>query len=246
VLYYVSKCFWLIVQPVHLWFLLLAVGIGFVVARRRRIAFGVLAFDALLLLIVATLPVGSWLIAPLENRFPPLRNMPAHVDGVIMLGGNENVAFTDLARLYPMAKLVFAGGEPSPLNAVLDPASPPRGTPQWMGIDTGRITFESKSRNTFEDVAKAKAIVHPASGETWILVTNAFHMPRSVGLFLAQGWQVVPAPVGYQTGADSDDVVGKINVERNLRLLSVASKEWIGMFANRLLRHSQCFFPGPV
>jgi uncharacterized SAM-binding protein YcdF (DUF218 family) len=245
VLYYVSKCFWLIVQPVHLWFLLLAVGIGLVVAHRRRTGLGFLAFDALSILIVATLPVGSWLMAPLEARFPPLRKMPAHVDGIIMLGGNVNVAFADLARLYPAARLVFAGGGPPAQIAVLDATSPPQGSPQWMGIDAGRITFEPESRNTFEDVTKAKALVRPASGETWILITDAFHMPRSVGLFQGQDWQVVPAPVGYQTGGDGGHVVGKLDVELNLRLLSLASKEWIGLFANRLLGHSGRLFPGP-
>jgi uncharacterized SAM-binding protein YcdF (DUF218 family) len=115
-----------------------------------------------------------------------------------------------------------------------------------MGIDTSRITFEPESRNTFEDVVNAKAIVHPIPGETWILVTLAFHMPRSVGLFRAQGWQVVPDPVGYQTGTGGSDTETNLNFAQNLTLLSVALKEWIGMLANRLLGHSESFFPGPA
>jgi uncharacterized SAM-binding protein YcdF (DUF218 family) len=74
-----------------------------------------------------------------------------------------------------------------------------------LGIDTHRITFERQSRNTFEDVFYAKAIIHPAPGETWILVTGASHMPRSVGLFRGQGWQVVPYPANSITGAGPDD-----------------------------------------
>ena len=77
-----------------------------------------------------------------------------------------------------------------------------------------------------------------------ILVTSAFHMPRSVGLFQAQDWRVVPNPVGHQAGA-GDVAIPNFDFAQNLTLLSVALKEWIGMFANRLLGHSERFFPGP-
>jgi uncharacterized SAM-binding protein YcdF (DUF218 family) len=74
-------------------------------------------------------------------------------------------------------------------------SSPTRGEmARWMGTDTSRITFVRESRNTLEDALNAKAIVHPTPGEVWILVTSAFHMPRSVGLFRAQGWRVVADP----------------------------------------------------
>src|ERR1700733_4786893 len=35
----------------------------------------------------AILPVGLWFMLPLEDRFPPPRPIPAHIDGVIVLGG---------------------------------------------------------------------------------------------------------------------------------------------------------------
>jgi uncharacterized SAM-binding protein YcdF (DUF218 family) len=158
------------------------------------------------------------------------------VDGIIMLGGNENIAFADLARLYPKARVVSAGGGP----IVPDSTSPePEGAPAWLGIDMGRIIFERKSRNTFEDVVVAKAILRPTADETWILVTNASHMPRSVGLFRGQGWQVVPYPVDCASSHSS-----AASFQQNLDQLLVALKEWIGMLANRVLGHSPELFPG--
>jgi uncharacterized SAM-binding protein YcdF (DUF218 family) len=164
--------------------------------------------------------------------------MPSHVDGIILLGGNEN-AFANLARRYPNAKLVSACGGPSHP----DSASPVLGAkaPTWLGIDMNRIIIERKSRNTFEDVIIVKSIVRPAAEETWILVTNASHMPRSVGLFRGQGWQVIPYPVNY---AHSNIQPSGVNFQQNLDQLSVALKEWIGMLANRVLGHSQEWFPG--
>ncbi len=245
-LYFISKGFWLIVQPAHLWILLMVLGTTLLITRWRRLGLGLLSFDALLILVVALLPVGSWLMAPLENRFPPLTQMPMHVDGVIMLGGGKNVEFVDLARRYPKAKLVFAGGKPPLQYGVLHKADAAPNGSLWMGIDTNRITFEPESRNTFEDVVNAKAIVHPTPAETWILVTAAFHMPRSVGLFQAQGWQVVPDPVDYPNSPVCDGAVSNLDFAENYNLLSVALKEWIGMLANRLLGHSESFFPGPA
>jgi hypothetical protein len=110
VLYVTSKAFWLVAQPAHLLILLITLAVVFSFTRWRRLGVALAAFVALLVLIITVLPVGSWLLSPLENRFPPLRQMPAHVDGIIMLGGNESIAFTDLARRYPKAKLVFTGG----------------------------------------------------------------------------------------------------------------------------------------
>jgi len=44
------------------------------------------------------------------------------------------------------------------------------------------------------------ALAKPRAGETWLLVTSASHMPRSVGVFRRAGWDAVPWPVNYRTG----------------------------------------------
>jgi Uncharacterized conserved protein len=114
-----------------------------------------------------------------------------------------------------------------------------------MGIDTSRVTFERESRNTFENVVNARALVHPAPGEIWVLVTSAFHMPRSVGLFRGQGWEVVPYPVDFPDRRRSWRRCVHRHFARNLDQTSVALKEWIGMLANRWLGHSKSYFPAP-
>jgi len=245
VLYVVSNAFWLVAQPVHLLILLLTLAAVLSCTRWHRLGIALAAFVVQLALIVTVLPVGSSLLSPLENRFPPLRQMPAHVDGIIMLGGDESIAFTDLARRYPKAKLVFTGGGPNGQGSTFQANVAGKGS-EWLGIDTHRITFERQSRNTFEDVFYAKATIHPAPGETWILITGASHMPRSVGLFRGQGWQVVPYPAESITGAGPDDPRSRVDFAQNLDQLTVALKEWLGMLANRWLGHSDEYFPGPV
>jgi uncharacterized SAM-binding protein YcdF (DUF218 family) len=238
VLYTCSKAFWFVAQPAHSLLLLSLLAVAFSLTGRWRAGLGIGALLAVLLLSISLFPVGSWLLSPLENRFSIPRQMPSSVDGIIMLGGDENIAFADLARRYPSAKLVSAGGGPVVLDSKgLDPEGKAL---TWLSIDISRIIFERKSRNTFEDVVVAKAIIRPAAHETWILVTNASHMPRSVGLFRRQGWQVVPYPVNYASSPINPRSAG---FRQNLDELSAALKEWIGMLANRVLGHSNEWFP---
>ena len=52
-----------------------------------------------------------------------------------------------------------------------------------FGLDPARVVFEDRSRNTHENAVLTRELVRPAAGETWILITSAFHMPRAVGAF---------------------------------------------------------------
>ena len=52
-----------------------------------------------------------------------------------------------------------------------------------MGLDSGRVIYEDRSRNTFENAVYTYDLVKPAPGEKWILITSAYHMARSVGVF---------------------------------------------------------------
>jgi Uncharacterized conserved protein len=200
VVYYLSKAFWLLVQPGNLLALLVVLG----ACSSSPAGAGWDGGSSSSRVCCWRLPPscrwesGFW--TPLENRFPQLTQMPDHVDGIIMLGGAEStlltaerrqpilndhaerfLAFADLARRYPEAKLVFTGGGLSLDGGRFREADAAREVLQWMGMDTGRVIFERESRNTFENVADSKALVHPAPGETWILITSAFHMPRRSG-----------------------------------------------------------------
>ena len=39
-------------------------------------------------------------------------------------------------------------------------------------------------------------LAHPQAGDKWLLITSAFHLPRSVGVFEKGGWDVIPYPAG--------------------------------------------------
>ena len=263
-LYSLGKAVWLLAQPGNLLVLAIALGALLLFTRWRGLGRFIVVLAALLALSIAFLPVGDWLLRPLEERFPPLSDLPQKVDGIIVLGGAVNteisdsrhqptvndhgerfIAFADLARRYPTAKLVFSGGGPELENGNFREADAARLVLQWMGMDTGRVIFERESRNTFENVVDSKALAHPTAGETWLVITSAFHMPRAVGLFRAQGWPVIADPVDYQTSAREATPDFGMDFQENLNKTSLAIKEWIGLLANRWLGRSDNLLPSP-
>ncbi|EFG2886070.1 YdcF family protein, partial [Escherichia coli] len=76
-----------------------------------------------------------------------------------------------------------------------------------------------------------------------LLVTSAFHMPRSVLLFRKAGFEVVPWPADYRsTGEDGPGLTGH-NIIHTMQTTGVALKEWIGLVAYRLTGRTDSVLP---
>jgi uncharacterized SAM-binding protein YcdF (DUF218 family) len=54
------------------------------------------------------------------------------------------------------------------------------------------VQVETQARNTYENALLSKATSHPRSGERWLLITSAAHMPRAIATFLRQGFAIDP------------------------------------------------------
>ena len=210
-------------------------------AKTRKGGIVVTTMTVLTLGVITTFSASAWLSRPLENRFPRPHIWPSHVDGIIVLGGavdpnttakwglptlngeaERMTEFVRLANVYPSARLVFSGGSAFP-GAQYTEASVARLFFQQQGIDLKRMTFEDRSRNTFENVYFSKTVVNPRPGQTWLLIQSAIAVPRAVGLFAKAGWPVLAVPVAYKTTARDH------NLQDNLDLLDKAAHEWEGL-----------------
>ena len=189
--------------------------------------------------------------------------MPAPT-GIVVLGGALDGALTQargqpslneaagrlvagvaLALKYPDARLVFTGGTADLAQRGIDEARGVRALWLSLGVPEQRMTFESASRNTYENATLTKALVQPKPGETWLLVTSAAHMPRSVGIFRAAGWPVTAYPVDYRTAGNPSDFRPTSLVIEQQRKLEVAAHEWVGLVAYRLTGRTAALFPAP-
>ncbi len=259
----VSKLLEPALSPSFLLLIVAFLGLWLVYRRRLWLGRSLLACGLGALAVVGMLPVGNFISMPLEDRFAQPAPMPAHVDGIVVLGGAVETALTEsrglpslngaaermttlvmLARRYPDARLAFTGGSGSLAPGELAEADVARALWSGMGVPASRTVFEGLSRNTYENAVFLKELVHPQPGETWLLVTSAIHMPRSVGIFRRVGWDVVPYPVAYKTGWDWR-VWSHPSLGEHLDLLDDAVHEYVGLLAYWLLGRTDALFPRP-
>lgn len=216
--FFISKVFWFFAQPLNFSILLMAVAFFAVWLSWKRIAMTASACAFLILGLAAWSSLGALLLHPLEDRFQRPSPAPSHVDGIIVLGGgfeggvnlvrggyelnasgDRFVEAAVLARSYPEAKVVVTGGGGTlVLEGEGDGATAPR-LLTALGISADRLILENESRDTYENAQFTKKLLDIKPGETWLLVTSAFHMPRSVGLFRKAGFNIVPWPADYRT-----------------------------------------------
>ena len=247
--YYASKLLWLPAQPSNLIVIAIAAGVLALLLGRRKLALWLLCPAAAALLAISVMPVGQWLLLPLENRFPAAAEPPAEVDGIVALGGGIDLAISErrgvatfrdaaerfitlveLARRYPNARVVFSGGRGWLADASLSEADVVREFLRRHGLDERRVVLEDRARNTYENAKLAKSLAAPAAGERWLLVTSAFHMPRAVGAFRQVGWPVIPYPVDYRTSG-AIDLLAVPDAASRWAELDEAIRSWLGLAA---------------
>jgi uncharacterized SAM-binding protein YcdF (DUF218 family) len=259
-----SKVFWALVQPLSLVFLLGLFSWILGLLNRRRLA---LTFGALALLffgLSAFTTLGFNLIAPLENRFEQPAKPPENVTAIIMLGGatagrvstarqiaelteaGDRLAETvRLAGVYPNAKIIVSGG----VGLLIADGEPEAHTALRFFTDQGiareRIVLEAESRNTDENAAFTASLIRDNEGQA-LLVTSAFHMPRSIGLFRNVGVQAIPWPVDYRSAGTEGFGLDIANPVLNISTTGVAIREWLGLLAYSWTGRTEDVFPSPT
>lgn len=262
-MFLISKIFNFVTDPAALIPVLLGIGTLLLWTRWRRAGRGMVAATVAFILIVSVFPLGEYLLSILENRFPIARSLPPQVTGIITLGGAIDRFITTqrgqaalseraermtelvaLARRYPKARLVFTGGNAALLRPHVTEAEAARLFFRTMGLDAGRMVFEDRSRNTFENAVFTYDLLAPKAGERWLLITSAMHMPRSVGAFRKAGWKPLPVPVDFNTEWPYRFRPG-LRYTSGIANFSLALHEWIGLLAYRILGRSDALFPAP-
>ena len=259
----VAKLVWFVLQPSNLIAVLFVVGLATAMLGFRHCGFGIVSFAAIAYLVCGLTPLNALLLLPLEERFPPAE-IDGPITGIIVLGGGLDQAtsamrgvttLTDageryteavnLMRRHPEARLVFAGGIASLTPEGPTEADGARRFFSEMGLDATRITFEDRSRDTSENVQFSKELVDPKPGERWVLITSAWHMPRSIGAFRKAGWDVLAWPTDYRTAGWGDLTHIATTVSGNLVQVDLAAKEWVGLVAYYLGGRTDTLFPAP-
>jgi uncharacterized SAM-binding protein YcdF (DUF218 family) len=238
------------------------VGVILLATRFARLGRKLVVASIVLLALCGFAPVSNLVLYPLESRFAPWDASRGAPDGIVVLGGpidpemsaahgvpivrngaDRMFAAAELARRYPNARVVFTGGSANLVFGDAREADYAATLLENLGIAKERLIVERASRNTYENAAFTKALVAPKPGERWLLVTSAYHMPRSVGIFRKAEFAVEPYPVDWRVGNPFS--FNTMSADALFRT-DLAIREWIGLVAYHLWGGTGELLPGPA
>ena len=182
-MFYISKLFWGMLQPGMLLLLLTVAGALLLGTRYQRVGRGLVIAAAVFFVVGGLGPLSTWMILPLEERFPRAELGERPVDGIVILGGSEDARVAKgrgmhalnesgermteaatLARRYPNAKILFTGGTVEILREPTVEADAAGMVLRDLGIGSDRLLLERKARNTAENAMLAKQLAIPKAG----------------------------------------------------------------------------------
>jgi len=212
-MFILGKVLAFIVFPPGLFILFILVSLVFGLFNRRKTALGIMTFTIIAFYLLSMNAFSNLLIAPLENRYPPI-SKAEDSRAIVVLGGGYNdsspeygggpalapaaekrvVYGLELSRRFDLP-LIFSGGKGYNVKTEGTEADAAYRLWQSLGLAKNRITLEKDSLDTRTNASGVAGIV---KGERIILVTSASHMPRAMFSFEKAGINAIPAPTDYR------------------------------------------------
>jgi uncharacterized SAM-binding protein YcdF (DUF218 family) len=157
----------------------------------------------------------NWMLQSLEYQHVPKGELPK-AEAIVMLGGatrsqtdprpsvdlreqGDRVLYT--AQLYRQGKaplIIISGGRIEWMES-----GKPESTDVAQlltadfGIPASAIVEEQNSMNTYENAVNVQKILQQRGIQKFLLVTSAFHMPRSMRIFQKLAMNPIAAPTDY-------------------------------------------------
>lgn len=260
--FWISKLAWFLISPLNFILLLLILVWFLLLFNVKRLVKPLMGSIILILVLIALFPIGNWLLYPLEKRFQTNPDLPESIEGIVVLAGaldpehsalwgqtevngavERELAFMKMAKAYPDAILVYTGGSSSLIHQEFKAADVAKILFEEHGLDTTRMIFEREARNTHENAILSLDLVKPGLELPWVLITSAFHMPRSIGIFCKAGWPMIPYPVDHQTKPVLQFGIG-YSLGGHMNELDIAIHEWLGLVAYWLTGKTTALLPG--
>jgi hypothetical protein len=235
--------------PSHLISAVILLGIILLLSRYKRLGRRLIVIGGVTLLVVGVLPIGNWMIYPLERRYSDWSPKAPPTAIIIIPGSNhadldpstqhgrlgERAAMIAIfARLYPQIPIydfVSAG----------DNADSPR---QADGESLEQLVEDfalpnkqvkiSRGAEDLADIVKfcGDRLPH-SSGERWLLVAPAIQMPLLMTKFRQQDLPVEAHPIDRRI-TKRRDLYPSISVPGGIASLDIAVYEWVRILFDRL------------
>ena len=226
---------------------------------------GLIGLSLLCFWLIATEPVRDQLLSPLENKYPALQanQLPADLTSkgklaIVLLGRGiyeraPEYGGRDMLKGHAMQRTVYAadlaletgldiystGGTKHPEFTESEGVVMQR----WLvrlGVPKGRIHAETAATTTWENASNISILMKQKGIKQIVLVTTAWHMPRSVWVFEEHGMSVIAAPCAYEVEREPYDLRSFLPRWDVLMDSGDALHEYLGLFWYRF-RYSDDF-----
>ena len=232
----------------------------FLALRRSRSAILPIVLTFILLMTSGNVRFANNLMKSLEWQNIPPQELPT-ADAIVVLGGaTRTVApprvMPDLsdrgdriwhaAQLYKEGKapvIILSGGKIQWYGDQVSEASDLEQFLELAGIPKSAIIKEENSTNTYENAIFTKPILEEQGIKKILLVTSAFHTPRSLKIFEQAGIEAIAAPTDFLI---SEQEIAEVNFSTQSKILSfipnsgslqrttIVLKEYLGTLVYRL------------
>ncbi len=249
--FYFVKIIQVLLMPPALMLLIMLAGLILLHGSRR---YGkVLIISGILLLVATSLPIISdTLISNMENIPALSKEQMKNTDAqaIVILGGGsysnapeyggDTVSIATLERIRYGAYIHRQSGLPILVSGgrVFSDRKTAEATLMEKVLENDFHTpvkwRENQSRNTWENAQYSYHMLAPEKINKIILVTHALHMSRAVMSFEAAGFDVIPAPLGFDNGDNSFTIFDLIPQVDTMESMRNMLHEVIGTFWYRL------------
>ena len=257
--FYLSKILWLIVNPFNIFIFITLFTMFLYFINFRRLSLIIYLINFIFIALISFLPIGSYLTYIIEKEFHTNTKFPEQVDGILILGGATNpllfkefdqislngsaerlVESVMIIRKFEKAKVIFSGGSGIVNRSDLGHSQVAKLFYKKMGVDSNKIFFEDKSRNTHENIIYSKKIAKPKKNENWLLITSAFHMKRALLIAEKNNWKFIPYAVDFKNIKEFK-LTPNLNLLSNLNSFQSGLHEWLGLVSYYLMGRTEKF-----
>lgn len=242
--FFAKKLISALLLPVPIIVLLFAIGVFLIwFIPRFQLASKYLSLAFFILVLFSFAAVPSWLLGQLESQYRPLISIPKDVQMIVVLGGgvrentsdppNTQLSSATLSRLIeairlyrqqPNRKIVLSGGRVFGANSESHTMN---NLVVALGVPQEDIVIENGSRDTHQEALYLKSKL---DGKPFILVTSAYHMPRAMALFKAQGLDPIAAPAQFLVKQNYYAPKYYLPNTTNLVYADIAIHEYLGLW----------------
>lgn len=229
--------------------LLLLLPLAFLLRQHQRLAISLITLSILQIIILSLPVVSNVLIGSLEHQYPvkdKLWEMENRPEAIVILGagrnqnapdyGGETTSLTGIERLRYAALLhrktnlpiLVSGGSPQ-AHKVSEAVLMQRILEQEFQVPVRWL--ETESHTTWQNAQYTHQILEKEGITSAWLITQAWHMPRSLNTFQHPTINYLPAPTSFGASiAWTDGILNWVPQATALQHSLIALHEYLGMW----------------